>query len=257
MKPFDSSPDQSGLRAGFRSDRGRVRAHNEDASLVAVERGLFAVADGVGGQPAGDVAARVTIERLPDLLDETVNDAGGDTARAIEQAIIRLNEAVQVEAAAEPELEGMAATIVLALITDGVAHIANVGDSRAYLARGNQLSQLTNDHSVAAELVRNGVISQEEANSHPFAHSITQAIGLAASLQPAVDRLGLEPGDRLLLCTDGLTNMVSADDISAVLATNTEPDAASQDLVDAANAAGGKDNVTVVVVDYNPTATES
>ena len=241
------------LRAGMLSDPGRARDHNEDASLVDLERALFAVADGVGGQPAGDVAARVTIERLPAHLDRAFDGNSDDTGGAISRAVLDLSEAVQAEAATDPELEGMAATLVMALVDGAVAHVAHVGDSRAYLARGGQLEQLTDDHSLAAELVQNGVLSADEASNHPFAHSITQAIGLPNPLQPSVRPVELSPGDRLLLCSDGLTDMVDDDGIAAILTADADPDATCRRLVDAANAAGGKDNVTVVVVDYRPT----
>lgn len=252
MKLFGSGRDQPVLRAGVLTDRGRVHAHNEDACLADLERGLFAVADGVGGQPAGDVAARVTVEHLPGLIDRALSRQRDDPGAAIVQAIVDLSDIVQAEARATPERSGMASTVVLALITDDVAHVAHVGDSRAYLARDGQLFRLTDDHSLAAELVQSGVITAEEANSHPYAHSITQAIGLPNTPQPGVQELGLEPGDRLLLCSDGLTDMVAEADIGAILTSGGDIDATSRSLIDAANAAGGKDNISVVVVDYAP-----
>jgi protein phosphatase len=157
---------------------------------------------------------------------------------------------VQDEARATPELSGMASTVVMVLVTGDVAYVAHVGDSRAYLARDQQLYRLTDDHSLAAELVQSGVITAEEANSHPFAHSITQAIGLPNTPHPSVQQLELEPEDRLLLCSDGLTDMVAEADIGALLTAGGDINATSQSLIDAANAAGGKDNISVVVVDY-------
>jgi protein phosphatase len=138
----------------------------------------------------------------------------------------------------------------MVLVIGDVAYVAHVGDSRAYLARDRQLYRLTDDHSLAAELVQSGVITAEEANSHPLAHSITQAIGLPNTPQPSVQQLELEPDDRLLLCSDGLTDMVAEADIGAILTTGGDINASSQSLIDAANAAGGKDNISVVVVDY-------
>jgi PPM family protein phosphatase len=254
MEPFDPSQDHSPLRAGMLSDRGLVHEKNEDACLVDVERGLFAVADGVGGQPAGDVAARLTIDRLPDLVESAVRGRPPeDVGAAVSEAVVELSAAVQAEAATRPELEGMAATVVMALVDGEIAHVVHVGDSRAYLTRGGRLHRLTNDHSLAAELVQSGVISADEANNHPFAHSITQAIGLPADLEPAVLALELVPGDRLLLCSDGLTDMVAEDGIAAILTAGADPVATCHGLVEAANGAGGKDNITVVVVDYSPT----
>jgi protein phosphatase len=252
MKLFGSGRDQPVLRASVLSDRGRVHAHNEDACLADMDRGLFAVADGVGGQPAGDVAAQVTVQRLPGLIDQALDQMRNAADTAIEQAIVDLSDVVQAEARATPELSGMASTVVMVLVTDGVAYVAHVGDSRAYLARDRQLFRLTDDHSLAAELVQSGVITAEEASSHPFAHSITQAIGLPNTPQPSVQQLELVPGDRLLLCSDGLTDMVSDTDIGAILTADADVDATSRALIDAANAAGGRDNISVVVVDHMP-----
>jgi PPM family protein phosphatase len=251
MKLFGSGKGVPALRASMRSDRGRVHSHNEDACLADVERGLFAVADGVGGQPAGDVAAQVTVQRLPGLIDRALGHSG-DADAAIEEAVVHLSDVVQAEAEADPELSGMATTVVMTLIIEDVAYVAHVGDSRAYLARDGQLYRLTDDHSLAAELVQSGVITAEEASSHPFAHSITQAIGLPNTPQPSVQQLELAAGDRLLLCSDGLTDMVAEVDIGAILTAGADVDATSQVLIDAANAAGGKDNISVVVVDYLP-----
>ncbi|HEU4540478.1 MAG TPA: Stp1/IreP family PP2C-type Ser/Thr phosphatase [Jiangellaceae bacterium] len=254
MQLFGSGRDEPVLRASVRSDRGRVHTHNEDACLVDVERGLFAVADGVGGQPAGDVAAQVAVQRLPGLIDQALSQMREGANDAIEQAIVDLSEMVQAEAQASPELSGMATTVVMVLVTSDVAHVAHVGDSRAYLARDRQVYRLTDDHSLAAELVQSGVITDEEANTHPFAHSITQAIGLPNTLQPTVQQLELVPNDRLLLCSDGLTDMVPEADIGAILTAGADMDETSQALIDAANAAGGKDNISVIVVDFTPDA---
>jgi protein phosphatase len=252
MKLFGSGRDQPVLRAGVLSDRGRIHENNEDACLADLERGLFAVADGVGGQPAGDVAAQVTVNHLPGLIDRALSHLHDDPGAAIAQAIVDVSDVVQAEAETTPELSGMASTVVMVLITGDMAHVAHVGDSRAYLARAGQLYRLTDDHSLAAELLQSGVITAEEANSHPFAHSITQAIGLPNTPQPGVRQLELEAGDRFLLCSDGLTDMVSEADIGAILTAGDEIDATSRSLIDAANAAGGKDNISVVVVDYAP-----
>lgn len=252
MRLFGSGQDQPVLRAAARSDTGRTHAANEDASLVDLDRGLFAVADGVGGQPAGEIAATVAIERLPALIDRAIEWAKADTDTAIGQAVVDLSEVVQAEAETAPELEGMATTIVMVLIDGDVAHVAHAGDSRVYLTRHGRLYRLTDDHSLAAELVQSGVITAEEASTHPFGHSITQAIGLPRALRPSVHQVELMAGDRLLLCSDGLTDMVTDEHIGALLTAGADPGATCDALVDAANAAGGKDNITTVVVDYRP-----
>ncbi len=251
MKLFGAGRDKPVLRASMLSDRGRVHSHNEDACLADVDRGLFAVADGVGGQPAGDVAAQVAVQHLRGLLDRALEQTQGGADAAIERALVDLSGVVQAEARTTPELSGMATTVVMVLVTEQVAFIAHVGDSRAYLARDGQLFRLTDDHSLAAELVESGVITAEEASNHPFAHSITQALGLP-NTKPTIRQLDLVSGDRLLLCSDGLTDMVPEPNIGTLLASNADIDDTSRSLIDAANAAGGKDNISVIVVDYVP-----
>ncbi len=250
MTLFGSGRSEPVLSAAARSHAGRTHATNEDASLVDLDRGLFAVADGVGGQPAGDVAARLAIERLPALIDRATGRDGSDIGTAIAGAIVDLSEQVKSEAEAAPELHGMATTLVMALVDGNVAHVAHVGDSRGYLAHDGSMQRLTDDHSLAAELVQKGVITAEEASAHPFSHSITQAVGLMNAPNPTVRAVELVAGDRLLLCSDGLTDMVTDDEIAAILLADAEPDATCEALIEAANAAGGRDNVTVVVVDY-------
>ena len=252
MQLFGSGREHAALRVSVLSDRGRVHANNEDACLADEEQGLFAVADGVGGQPAGDVAAQITVQHLPRLIDQALSQPRKGPDTAIKQAIVELSDLVQAEARSDPELSGMATTVVMLLIVDHVAYVAHVGDSRAYVARDRQLYRLTDDHSLAAELVQSGVITAEEANTHPFAHSITQAIGLPNTPQPTVQQFELAAGDRLLLCSDGLTDMVPEGDIAAILTADADVDATSRALIDAANAAGGKDNISVVVIDYVP-----
>lgn len=252
MNVFHAGQSTPALRAGMRSDRGRSHERNEDACLVDIERGLFVVADGVSGNPAGDVAAQFVVERLPGRLDAALDGADADLDSAIQRAVVDLGDVVQAEARSAPDLAGMATTVVILLVAGETAYVAHLGDSRAYLCRGGSLRRLTDDHSFAAELAQSGVITTEEAQEHPFAHSITQAVGLPNSSAPAVQRLPLAAGDRLLLCSDGLTDVLTDERIEAVLSEHTDPDATCEALV--AAAAGGRDDVTVVVVDWGAPA---
>jgi protein phosphatase len=237
-------------RAALVSDQGRVRSQNQDACLVDPERRLFAVADGMGGHKAGDVAAWLAIRNLPDLIDTAREKAGsGSVQAAVEQAVIQLSELVHAESLDDEDLEGMGTTLVLALVDDGTALIVHVGDSRAYLLRNGELGMLTADHCVAAELIRLGMNPQEAAE-HPHGHRLTQAIGIATRVRPSFAEVEAEAGDRLLLCSDGLTNMIDDVQISAILASEPDAQKAGQKLVDAANEAGGRDNISVVVVDF-------
>jgi protein phosphatase len=234
----------------MRSDPGRVRPDNQDACLVAAERGLFAVADGMGGHQAGDVAARLAIANLPGLVDRwRVRGWRRNPAPALDRAVADLSALVSAEAASDPGLAGMGTTLVLAQVIGATAHVAHVGDSRAYLLRDGALRRLTADHCYADELVRAGILGEAAASAHPLGHGLTRAIGMPGRTRPDVRRLDLADGDRLLLCSDGLTRMLPDDRIGTLLGTAADPERACRALVDGANTAGGRDNVSVVVVD--------
>lgn len=232
------------VRAGGATHTGRVREHNEDAYLVADN--LFAVCDGVGGHRAGEVAATVAIEALRSHFVDR-------TTAGLLAAVHAANRRVWERSLEEPALRGMATTLTAAALVsaDGEERIvlANVGDSRAYLFRDGELTQVSEDHSLVEELVREGRLSREEAELHPQRSLITRALGLEPEV--AVDHWEVVPytGDRFLLCTDGLTTEVPDDRIAAVLRRLADPHEAARELVHLAVAAGGRDNVTVVVLD--------
>ena len=222
--------------------QGKVRQNNEDAVFPnsSGESGDFAVlmvADGMGGHVAGEVASRLAVNAAA----SSEADAGDRVAAG--------NRAIREEVAREPSLEGMGTTMTLVTLhDDGVARFGHVGDSRAYLLRDSDLSQLTRDHTVAAEYVASGQISAEEASAHPQRHMLTRTLGLTRFVNVDEVELSLEDGDRLLLCSDGLTEMVSDHDIGNTLGSGTAEEVAWE-LVDLANEAGGVDNITVVVID--------
>jgi protein phosphatase len=232
------------LRAAGRSDLGLVRPGNEDAWLVDPAAGLYVVADGLGGHPGGEVAARLAVERLPPLLRDAPFDPW--TLRA---ALVALNAQLADHARRYPELDGMGTTVVTALVCGDRAAIGHVGDSRAYQHRQGRLARLTKDHSVVEELLDAGSIDQAQAVVHPQRSQLTQCVGACGPVVPSVRTVELAAGDRLLLCTDGLTTMLEDAAIERLLARHADPDAACTALIDAALAAGGLDNVTVVVVD--------
>jgi protein phosphatase len=236
-----------------RTDTGRVRSHNEDRLLAAAP--LLAVADGMGGAQAGEVAAQTAVDAL-----EQVDPGAGP--EALEAAIHQANQAIRDMAAADPRRAGMGTTLTAALLEpDGEVDLFHVGDSRAYLLRDGRLSQLTRDHSVVAELVDRGTLTPEEAESHPQRNVITRALGAESEVSLDHTRERLAPGDVLVLCTDGLSSLVPEERIQAVVAQSPSLEAAARVLVDEANAAGGADNVTVVLarlgsVDGAPTGEE-
>jgi len=223
------------LRVGARTDVGRVRKGNEDS--FTAEDPLFAVADGMGGHQGGEVASSLALETI------------GKGSRPIEKMVQEANQAVYRRADQDPGLSGMGTTLT-ALVADGeVLRMAHVGDSRAYMLRDGRLQRLTKDHTVVQRLVDEGKLTAEEAEIHPQRSILTRALGVDESLQ--VDQGAIEPrtGDRLLLCSDGLTGMVDEERITRILIENPDPQAAADALVEAANEAGGQDNITAVVMD--------
>ena len=220
------------------SDTGRVRHHNEDRSLASAD--LLAVADGMGGAKAGEVAAQVAVDSVARLGAA----ASADDVRA---AIERANRAIRRMARDDADKSGMGTTMTAAILRDGRLDIVHVGDSRAYLWRGSTLSQITEDHSVVAELVRRGSITPEEAEHHPHRNVITRALGAEAEVTPDVMSTDLLEGDVVLVCSDGLSSYVSEAAIAEVLGASATLAEAARSLVKRANDAGGVDNVTVVL----------
>ena len=245
------------LRAGAATHVGRLRTINQDAYVLLPDRDLFVVADGMGGHQGGEVASKLAIE----TLQVAYRDA---TAEALADAIAVANHRIRNEGESDPNLRGMGTTVVaLALMPEEpdpdapgsddepLEHlvIANVGDSRAYLYRDGGLVQLTEDHSVVADLVRDGRITAEEAEVHPQRNIVTRVLGVYETID--VDLWPVDPvtGDRLLLCSDGLFNEVGTDQITSVLRRLDDPTEAAAELVRLANEGGGRDNITVVLVD--------
>jgi protein phosphatase len=231
------------VRVGARSDIGRARERNEDAYLLTDH--LFAVADGMGGHRGGDVASALALE----ILESGDASAGGAAPAPLVETIKEANRRLLDRAESDRDLRGMGTTLTAVVTDDAKAHVAHVGDSRAYLLRDGSLQQLTEDHTLVQRMVREGRITSEEAGTHPQRSILTRALGVDAEF--SVDELTLDvrPGDRLLLCTDGLTSMVERDRIREILEGEDDPQAACDRLIDAANRAGGDDNVTVIVLD--------
>jgi PPM family protein phosphatase len=225
---------------GERTDVGRGRPENEDSHLVDPEDGLYAVADGMGGHRAGEVASATAIDALKAAY------LGG---QRLDQAVGAANAAVFARAAEDAALRGMGTTLTAIALHDSTAELGHVGDSRAYLMRDGAVTQVTEDHSLVEQLVREGRLTPEEAQNHPQRAIITRALGVDADVQVDTYRVDLKPGDRLLICSDGLTNMLSDDTIAQTLRRHADPQQAAEILVDMANQAGGDDNITVVLVD--------
>jgi len=241
------------------TDVGRKRKHNEDAYALDVNEGLFIVADGMGGHAAGEVAAKITVETIGEFIaatrqkeeatwpfryDHELEFNSNRLAIAIEKA----NERVMAAVAAQPWLKGMGTTVVAGLLNEKTISLAHVGDSRAYLYRDGKLKRLTDDHSWVHEQVEAGILTEEEAKSHPLKNVVTRALGGGPSVSPDLQELAFSPGDEFLFCSDGLTTMLTDEEITGLVEKDHEPQSLCRKLVDSANERGGVDNITVLIV---------
>jgi protein phosphatase len=223
-----------------------VRKVNQDLPLETPN--LFAVADGMGGHVGGEVAARVAVDALLQVFSREPTKAG------LEDAFTKANQAVWQESLDHSELRGMGTTLTAAALVGGadghdMMALANVGDSRAYLFSDGRIVQVTADHSLAEERMRQGEMTEEEAAVHPQRHILTRALGISSDVETDMWELELRAGDRLILCSDGLSNELTNDQLAGVLATVPDPGEAAHHLVEVANEHGGSDNITVVVID--------
>jgi protein phosphatase len=238
---------------GAITDIGRVREENQDAYFADPDTGLFLVSDGMGGHQAGALASKVVSEVFPVMVKEKLGKLKSHGTAAmksmLKKTIVELSRQTRIQSSNQTGLMGMGATLVMALLRGNQAFIANMGDSRAYLCRKGQLSQISEEHSVVGILLRTKEITPQEARYHPARGQLTRFIGMLDEVYPYVCTVTLKPKDRILLCSDGLTGMVEDKEIVKLLQENKNPQDACKMLVDKANAAGGHDNITVVVVD--------
>ena len=229
------------FRVAGRTDIGQVRQNNEDV-IVTSDR-LALVADGMGGHPGGEIAAEVVAGIVPASFT-------GRSADELEAAVRAANWAIRERATAQPDLEGMGTTVcAVGLLTTGRVVLVNVGDSRAYLFRGGSLSHLTVDHSLTAELVERGELRTEEAAQHPYYGILTRALGVGSDVDIDRTTLAVEDGDRIVVCSDGLFNELSDEEIGSALAGDGDVTAIVDTLIERAIAGGGRDNVSVAVAE--------
>lgn len=228
------------------TDQGRVRKANQDAILVDFP--LFIVADGMGGHAAGETASEIIIQTFRTFVGATAVDA-----QTVVEAIGQANAEILRRAALDPDTAGMGTTAVGLAMTRTAQHdevlVFNVGDSRAYLLRDGNLRQVTADHSLVAELVRKGEVTEDQARRHPQRNVVTRALGLHQDVEVDVMLVDPRVGDKFLLCSDGLTNEIPFQEIRAVLMTLADPVVAVEELLARAQVAGAHDNVSIVVVE--------
>lgn len=237
------------VQIGFKNDKGIRRTNNEDACFIVPSDDVYIVADGVGGNNAGEIASRTAVSIIAEYVKEhpisevkDENELSSYFMKCLEKA----NTEIYALARKFDSNKGMATTIVVAYLKDDRAYIVNVGDSRAYLIRDGRMNQVTEDHTYVNELVKNGIITEEEGERHPKRNIITRALGGDALVEPDIFRIGIKKDDVLLLCTDGLYNEVSEDKIVSIISEADSMTDACRLLVNAANRSGGRDNITVI-----------
>lgn len=239
------------MKVAVRSDIGRVRRNNEDSFLADSGRGLFIVADGMGGIIGGEVASALAVKVVSEYLGDRLGADSGteEVYAALMGALVEANQRIKERTDKQTELRGMGTTIILALVRGDTLSLAHVGDSRAYLVRAADIRQLTEDHTVVAQIVKSGMISGDEARSSKLKHVLSQALGSSPSLAPGLQTMRLRRGDSIILCTDGVTDMVEDEELASIVhACGEEVERACDEIVARANDSGGRDNITVVIL---------
>ncbi len=235
-----------------KTHQGMVRKNNQDTFLTRLhaeqDSALLVVCDGMGGAAAGNIASTIAANTFADRVDELFENTPSPSIRALRVAVDRANEAVFKESVSSPELEGMGTTMVAAVIHNRHTVLINIGDSRAYRIRGDEITQLTLDHSYVQELFRKGRLTAEEARNHPNRNLITRAVGVDEFVEADIFEGELAPTDLLLLCTDGLTGMLEDDEIVSLVNAASSLEEAVDHLIAAACANGGTDNITSVLL---------
>ncbi len=248
------------IKAYGQSDVGRVRSSNEDAWGVFPDLQFFVVADGMGGHAAGEIASRMAVDTMRDFIQSSTQSSEvtwpADVDRNLPVPVKRLvsagklaNEKIYQASRSNPKLGGMGTTMVSVLMDQDTAYVAHVGDSRAYLIRNGKIQRLTEDHSLINDYISQGLLKIEEAGQHPLKHVITRALGSSGKVEVDVKTVPLSHGDAFLLCSDGLSNLLTDEEMRVNgLDSLQDTQAVCQRLIDLANKKGGEDNVTVVLI---------
>ncbi|MGG1242868.1 protein-serine/threonine phosphatase PrpC [Bacillus cabrialesii] len=242
------------MLTALKTDTGKIRQHNEDDAGIFKGKDEFllaVVADGMGGHLAGDVASKMAVKAMGEKWNEaeTIPAAPAACEEWLIEQILAVNSKIYDHAQAHEECQGMGTTIVCALFTGKTVSVAHIGDSRCYLLQDDDFIQVTEDHSLVNELVRTGEISREDAEHHPRKNVLTKALGTDQSVNIDTRSFDIEPGDKLLLCSDGLTNKVEGTELKDILQSDSAPQEKVNLLVDKANQNGGEDNITAVLLE--------
>lgn len=255
---FEQTPSRRleapSLRLCAITDIGRRRRKNEDEFFLSGDGGLWIVADGMGGCPAGEIASSLAVYAISEAMDSAGPYAALDPASSTPDRLLRAfalaHRWVQDRSLKDDACRGMGSTAIAGVIDGDILHTCHVGDVRAYHLSRNKLCRTTNDQSLVGELVESGMLTPDEARSHPQRGWITQAIGIR-DIKPGINRVALQPGDRILLCSDGLWGAVTDEEIAAIAGSDGSARQLACLLVDRANAAGGSDNITVVLYEHS------
>ncbi|NBJ68452.1 MULTISPECIES: Stp1/IreP family PP2C-type Ser/Thr phosphatase [Clostridia] len=243
------------MKAHFLTDRGQVRSHNEDSGGVFYNLGgqvLAIIADGMGGHQAGDVASQMATRLLQEKWEQTEQVSSPDVAETwVQAAVLEANTAIFQYAHEHEACYGMGTTIVIAIILDETLTIAHIGDSRAYMITDETMKQITEDHSFVNALIQSGQISKEEATYHPRKNVVLKALGTEETVSCDVRTLSLEQNDLLLLCTDGLTDKMSDEEIYTMVCSDSDLYQAGKKMVQLANERGGEDNISLVLIQHD------
>lgn len=246
------------MEARFLTDIGQVRSHNEDSGGIfynADGQMLVVVADGVGGHKAGDVASQMTTKHLQQKWE---SHEGLSTPQKIEDwingTVKEANEAVFHKAKGDPELEGMGTTIVIAVCVDEFITVAHIGDSRCYIYKNDELKQITEDHSLVNELIRLGQISTADAEFHPRKNVVLRALGTEETVACDIQTMEWEKGNKLLLCSDGLTDKVNNGELKDFLSRTEQLNMVGEQLINLANERGGEDNISLAIIHHEATS---
>lgn len=242
------------MEGQFLTDRGQIRSHNEDAGGVFFnENGqlLAIIADGMGGHQAGDVASKLTISKVESEWQEsTLLNTPEEIEKWLQQTIDIVNEYIYQYAQKQADCQGMGTTIVVAICTNEFVSIGHIGDSRCYMHNIYGFKQLTEDHSLVNELVRYGEISKDDAELHPRKNVLLKALGTEKKVQPDVKTIEWDPGDQLLLCSDGLTNKLADSELVTLLTKNSSLEKKAAEMIALANRRGGEDNISVALIKH-------
>ncbi len=244
------------------SDVGRKRTRNEDSFLVSEELGLFVVADGMGGHSGGEYASRLAVVTIEEVLSSMIGDPEATVISGVNSdedeygdrlkyAIRMASQKIFDQALYDPELKGMGTTITAVVSQGETAYVANVGDSRVYMVSDGQIKQLTNDHSLVSEQIRAGLITEADAKKHKLKNIITRSVGYQEDVEIDVIKVTVKLGDKFVLCSDGLTNMVENPDILRLVSSN-DIQTSCRELINMANKNGGDDNVTAIICHVVP-----